>query len=171
VKAFLRIVVPTSKAYCKGFRALKGISEVADSEAGKFWVQPRKFTLICVTQLAIHCVSALLSGPNGEYGYGWDRYYSADHDSRLVVLITRIAPVALIIAQVGLVYLDYRRGKTIKATVTIVACVVTVVADKDRRIKTLLNATSALAMCVILVQGSNFKRAETLYKIVMLVKG
>ena len=58
------------------------------------------------------------------------RAYSKDHDLRLPVLISRIAPFVLIITQLGLVYLDYRRGQTMKVTVTAIACAATAVAHE-----------------------------------------
>lgn len=173
--SFARLVIPTTKAYYKAFRALNAIPEMAHSEYGSYWLQPGKVKMLCIGHLFIHGVSALASGPSGSKdtsGYGCGgRNYSKDHDSRLPVLISRMAPVILIITQIGLVYLDYRRGQTMKATVTVVACAATVIAHQDQRVKTLLNAIYVLALGAILVKGSNFKRAETVYKIAMLIKG
>lgn len=105
VASFAHLVIPTTKAYYKAYRALNAIPEVINSEYGSYWLQPGKIQLVCVGHLLLHGISALTSGPNGPRdttGYGGgSRNYSKDHDSRLPVLISRIAPVVLVIAQLG----------------------------------------------------------------------
>jgi len=175
VASFAHLVIPTTKAYYKAYRALNAIPEVINSEYGSYWLQPGKIQLVCVGHLLLHGISALTSGPNGPRdttGYGGgSRNYSKDHDSRLPVLISRIAPVVLVIAQLGLVYLDYRRGETMKATVTVITCGATVLAHNYHSVDTLLNAVYVIALGFILLKGSNFKRLETLYKVAMYMKG
>lgn len=171
VASFAHLVIPTTKAYYKAFRALNAIPEVVSSEYGSYWLQPGKVQLVCAGHLLLHAISAVFSGPSGQYYAYVGRTYSKDHDSRLPVLISRIAPVILVIAQLGLVYLDYRRGQTLKATVTVIACGATLVAHQDQKVNTLLNAVYVIALGVILIKGSNFKRLETLYKVTMFIKG